>query len=131
MRRFRHHNSGRFGRNAPYISVCLSTPPCPTRRTAINDDQKDDEERPCLHCLIVGTIDSFFADYPVSEEEPDAIDTGEVVTALAKIVAEMTCSMDGAGRQKMIEQLMQEAVSYDTEFRQQDQLGTAASGARH
>jgi hypothetical protein len=31
----------------------------------------------------------------------------------------------------MIEQLMREIMNYDAEFRQQDQLGVAASGARH
>jgi hypothetical protein len=50
---------------------------------------------------------------------------------VAKVVAEMTCSMSDADRQQMIERLMREIMDYDTEFRQQDQLGTAASGARH
>jgi hypothetical protein len=102
-----------------------------TRRTAITDDPKDDDERPCLHCSVVETIDNFFADYPVSEDESHAIDSDEIVIALAKVVAEMTCSMDDAGRQQMIEQLMREIMNYDAEFRQQDQLGVAASGARH
>jgi len=43
----------------------------------------------------------------------------------------MTCSMEGADRQQLIERLMQEVMEYDAEFRQQDQLGTAASGSRH
>jgi hypothetical protein len=81
--------------------------------------------------LIVETIDGFFADYPVSEDEPDAIDTDEIVTSLAKVVAEMTCSMDDGDRQKMLEQFMRDVATYDAEFRQQDQLGTAASGLRH
>jgi hypothetical protein len=50
---------------------------------------------------------------------------------VAKVVAEMTCSMADTDRQQMIERLMREIMDYDTEFRQQDQLGTAASGARH
>jgi hypothetical protein len=50
---------------------------------------------------------------------------------VAKVVAEMTCSMADADRQHMIERLLREIMEYDTEFRQQDQLGTAASGARH
>ena len=109
----------------------LSHPICLNWRTAITDDPKDDEERPCLHCLIVDTIDNFFADYPVSEDEPSAIDSDEIVTALAKVVAEMTCSMEGAERQQLIERLMQDVMEYDAEFRQQDQLGTAVSGSRH
>ncbi len=102
-----------------------------TRRTAISEDLKDDDERPCLHCLLVETIDNFFAEYPVSEDEPHAIDSDEIVIALAKVVAEMTCSMEETGRQQMIERLMHEIMDYDAEFRQQDQLGVAASGARH
>lgn len=100
-------------------------------RAAITDDPKDDEERPCLHCLLVDTIDNFFADYPVSEDEPQAIDSDEIVTALAKVVAEMTCSMEGSERQQLIERLMHEVMDYDAEFRQQDQLGTTVSGVRH
>jgi hypothetical protein len=95
------------------------------------DDQDDDEERPCLHCLIVEVIDSFFAEYPVSAEEPDAVDTDEVITAMAKTVAELTYEQDAAGRQNMIEQLMREIMNYDTEYRQQEELGRTGSAARH
>ena len=95
------------------------------------EEQNEDEERPCLHCLMVEMIDDFFAEYPVSTEEADAIDTEEVVTAVAKTVAELTYSLDAAGRQSMIEQLMREIMSYDAEYRQQDELGAAGSGARH
>jgi hypothetical protein len=76
-------------------------------------------------------IDDFFAEYPVSTDEPDAIDTEEVITAVAKTVAELTYSQDPAGRQKMIEQLMREIMNYDAEYRQQDEMGAAGSGARH
>ncbi len=93
--------------------------------------ENEDDERPCLHCVIVETIDAFFAEYPVSEEDPDAVDTGEVVTAVAKTVAELTCGQDTAGRQNLIEQLMREVMEYDAEFRQQDAMGTPGSGARH
>jgi hypothetical protein len=54
-------------------------------------DEFDDQERPCLHCMMVELIDDFFADYPATTGEPDMIDTGEVVTAIAKTVAELTC----------------------------------------
>ena len=46
-------------------------------------------------------------------------------------MAELTYSQDGTGRQNMIEQLMREIMSYDAEYRQQDELGAAGSGARH
>ncbi len=97
----------------------------------MSDDLNEDEERPCLHCLIVEVIDNFFAEYPVSTDEPDTVDTDEVITAIAKTVAELTCSQDGAGRQNMIEQLMREVMKYDAEYRQQDELGRAGSDARH
>jgi hypothetical protein len=95
------------------------------------EERNEDEERPCLHCLIVEMIDDFFAEYPVSTDEPDAIDTEEVITAVAKTVAELTYSQDSAGRQNMIEQLMREIMNYDAEYRQQDEMGAAGSGARH
>ena len=95
------------------------------------DEQNDDDERPCLHCLIVEVVDNFFAEYPVSEETPDAIDTDEVITALAKTMAELTCGQDVAARQTMIEQFSRDVMEYDAEYRQQDALGQPGSHARH
>jgi hypothetical protein len=95
------------------------------------DEQSDHEERPCLHCLIVEVVDSFFAEYPVSTDAPDIIDTDEVITALAKTVAELTCGQDAATRQNIIDQLTRAIVEYDAEYRQQDELGQAGSHARH
>jgi len=94
-------------------------------------ENENEDERPCLHCLIVETIDNFLVDYPLAASEPESADTDEVVTALAKTVAELTSSQDAAGRQELIEQLMREVMSYDAEYREQDKLGVAASGARH
>jgi hypothetical protein len=42
--------------------------------------EQDDQERPCLHCMMVELLDDFFAEYPAASGEPDAIDTDEVVT---------------------------------------------------
>jgi hypothetical protein len=97
----------------------------------MSDDQEANEERPCLHCLIVELIDDFFAEYPAAAGEPDTIDTDEVITAVAKTVAELTFSQDRAIRQNMIEQLMREITNYDREFREQDTMGTDRSHARH
>jgi len=97
----------------------------------MSDDQNEPEERPCLHCLIVEVIDNFFAEYPVSSEEPDTVDTQEVIIAIAKTMAELTYSQDATGRQEMIEQLMREVMIYDAEYRQRDELGRAGSDARH
>ncbi len=97
----------------------------------MSEDREVDEERPCLHCLIVELIDDFFAEYPVATGEPNTIDTDEVIVAVAKTVAELTSSQVGAVRQKMIEQLMREIMSYDAEFREQEVIGIDRSNARH
>ena len=49
-------------------------------------EERDDQERPCLHCMMVELIDDFFAEYPAATGEPDTIDTDEVFTAIAKDV---------------------------------------------
>jgi hypothetical protein len=98
-----------------------------------SDDQNEDEgeDRPCLHCLMVELIDNFFAEYPVSDEEPDTLDTDEVVNAMAKTMAELTYNQNAATRQKLVEQLMREIMKFDAEYRQQEEMGTAGSDARH
>ena len=94
-------------------------------------EEQDDRERPCLHCTIVELIDDFFAEYPANTGESDTIDTSEVITAIAKTVAELTCSQDSAIRQQLIEQLMREIMNYDAEFRRDDGTGAIGSAARH
>ena len=94
-------------------------------------EERDDQERPCLHCMIVELIDDFFAEYPANTGELDTIDTSEVITAIAKTVAELTCSQDSAIRQQLIEQLMREIMNYDAEFRRDDGTGAIGSAARH
>jgi len=94
-------------------------------------DERDDQERPCLHCMMVELIDDFFAEYPAATGEPDTIDTDEVVTALAKTVAELTCGQNGTIRQQLIEQLMREIMDYDAEFRRDDGTSAMGSDARH
>jgi len=97
----------------------------------MSDDQETDGERLCLHCLMVELIDNFFAEYPVATGEPNTIDTDEVITAVAKTVAELTSGQDGAVRQNMIKQLMREIMNYDAEFREQEKMGAPGSDARH
>jgi len=98
----------------------------------MSEDQEANGERPCLHCLIIELVDDFFAQYPVSSDEPeDVIDTGEIITAVAKVMAELTSGQEGTIRQTMIEQLMREIMNYDAEFRKQDAMGTDRSHARH
>jgi hypothetical protein len=89
------------------------------------------EERPCLHCMMVELIEDFFAENPAMSGEPDTIDTDEVITALAKTVADLTCSQNGTVRQQIIETLMHEIMEYDAEFRREDASGAVTSVARH
>ena len=89
------------------------------------------EERPCLHCMMVEVIEDFFAENPAMSEEPDTIDTDEVITALAKTVADLTRSQNDTVRQQIIETLMREIMEYDAEFRREDASGAVTSVARH
>jgi hypothetical protein len=81
--------------------------------------------------MMVELIDDFFAEHPAAGGEPDAIDTDEVVTAIAKTVAELTCGQDVTIRQQLIEQLMREIMDYDAEFRRDAGTGAIGSDARH
>ncbi len=91
--------------------------------------QEDNEERPCLHCMMIELIEQFFDEYPASET--DTIDTDEVITAIAKTIAELTCSQSGTIRQQVIEKLMREIMEYDAKFREEDTVGATGSAARH
>ncbi len=88
---------------------------------------QNEQQRPCLHCMMLDLIDDFFAEYPTAPGDSDKVDTGEVIDAVAKIVAELTCRQDGAIRQQMIEQLMREIMKYDGEFRREDAAGAIGS----
>jgi hypothetical protein len=81
--------------------------------------------------MMVELIDDFFAEYPATTAEPDTIDPDEVVTAIAKTVAELTCGQDGTIRQQLIEQLMREIMDYDAEFRRDAGASAMSSDARH
>jgi hypothetical protein len=93
-------------------------------------EQQDNDSRPCLHCLMVEMIDEFFAEYPTPTGEPETIDTDEVISAIAKTVAELTSRENGAVRQQIIERLMRDIMKFDAEFRQEDET-PVSSGARH
>jgi hypothetical protein len=93
---------------------------------AMSDDTETNEERPCLHCLIGDVIDDFYAEYGSLSGEKDAIDVDEIVTALAKTVAELTFGSDAALRQRVLEDLMREISQFEAEF-----ANTPASDMRH
>jgi hypothetical protein len=94
-------------------------------------ERRDDQERPCLHCMMVELIEQFFEEYPATADGADTIDTDEVIAAIAKMVAELTCSQNGSTRQQIIEKLMREVMDYDAEFRRDAGTGAIGSDARH
>ena len=97
-------------------------------------EERNNQERPCLHCMMVELIDDFFAEYPATAGGSDKVDTGEadeVIVAVAKTVAELTSQQDGTIRQQLIEQLTREIMNYDAEFRRDDAAGSNTSHARH
>jgi hypothetical protein len=81
--------------------------------------------------MIMDLLEDFFAEYPAPQGEPDTIDTDEVIAALAKTVAELTCGQNGVNQQQIIEKLMREIMDYDAEFRREDASGTIGSAVRH
>jgi hypothetical protein len=95
--------------------------------------EREDQERPCLHCMMVELIDDFFAEYPATAAS-DKVDTGEadeVIDAIAKTVAELTSQQDGFIRQQVIEQLMRQIMDYDAEFRREEATSAVSSHAKH
>ena len=95
--------------------------------------EREDQERPCLHCMMVELIDDFFAEYPATAGS-DKVDTGEVdevIEAIAKTVAELTSQQDGVIRQHVIEQLMRQIMHYDGQFRREEETSAVGSHAKH
>ena len=58
-------------------------------------------------------------------------DTDELLTAIAKTVADLTCGQNGTIRQQIMEKLMREIMDFDAEFRREDASGASGSVARH
>ena len=77
--------------------------------------EREDQERPCLHCMMVELIDDFFAEYPATagSDKVDTEEADEVIDAIAKTIAELTSQQDGFIRQQVIEQLMRQIMHYD------------------
>jgi hypothetical protein len=96
--------------------------------------EREDRERPCLHCMIVELIDDFLAEYPATSGGSDTVDTSEgdeIIVAFAKTFAELTSRQDGVIRQQLIEQLMREIMNYDAEFRREEAAGASGPHVRH
>jgi hypothetical protein len=96
-------------------------------------EERDDQERPCLHCMMIELIDGFFAEYPATagSDKVDTSEADEVIDAIAKTVAELTSQQDGAIRQQVIEQLMRQIMDYDAEFRREEATSAVGSHAKH
>src|SRR5258708_22051244 len=77
-------------------------------RKAMSDSIESNDERPCLHCLIGDVIDDFYAEYGSLSSVKDAIDVDEIITALAKTVAQLSHGSDAALRQRVFDDLMRE-----------------------
>jgi hypothetical protein len=91
--------------------------------------EREDQERPCLHCMMVELIDDFFAEYPATagSDKVDTDEADEVIDAVAKTVAELTSQQDGVIRQQVIEHLMQQIMHYDAEFHREEATFTVGS----
>jgi hypothetical protein len=83
--------------------------------------EQEDQERPCLHCMIVELIDDFFAEYPTAGwAKVDTAEADEVIDAIAKTVAELTSQQDGVRK-----------IMHNDEFRTEEATSAAGSGAKH
>jgi hypothetical protein len=76
-------------------------------------------------------IDDFYAEYGSLSGETDAIDVDEIMTALAKTVAELTFNSDAALRAQLLEDLTRDIATFETEFREQSAAGTSGRDMRH
>jgi hypothetical protein len=83
--------------------------------------------------MMVELIDDFFAEYPATtgSHKVDTAEADEVIDAIAKTVAELTSQQDGVIRQQVIEELMQQIMHYDGEFRSEEATSAVGSHAKH
>jgi hypothetical protein len=95
--------------------------------------EREDQERPCLHCMMVELIDDFFAENPATagSDKVDTNEADEVIDAIAKTVAELTSQQDGVIRQQVIKHLMRQIMQYDAEFRREEATSAVGSHAKH
>ena len=80
------------------------------------DNPESTDERPCLHCLIADLIDEFYAEYGSPTGEKDTVDMDEIISALGKVVAEMTYGSDAAARRSVVEELTREIARFEEEY---------------
>ncbi len=90
------------------------------------DKPESNDERPCLHCLIADLIDEFYAEYGSSSGEKDVMDMDEIISALAKTIAEMTYGSDAESRRRVAQDLTREIARFEEEY-----ANSPASDVRH
>jgi hypothetical protein len=100
--------------------------PVDRKETAMADNSGPEEERPCLHCLIADLIDDFYAEYGDANGDKDTVDLDEIISALGKVIAEMTYGSDAAARQQVIEELTREIAKFEAEY-----ASSSGSDMRH
>ena len=89
------------------------------------DNPEVEDERPCLHCLMGDLIDGITASTGSPGGEADVIDVSEIMTSLAKIVAEITSGSDAVEGRRIVEELSREISKYDAEYREHAENGTS------
>jgi len=97
----------------------------------MSDNLEPNDERPCLHCLIGDLIDEFYGEYGTLSGETNAVDVNEIITALAKTVAEITYGSDAVERKRVMDDLTREIAEFEAEFLERDTAGASTSTARH
>ncbi len=97
-------------------------------------EPEDEQERPCLHCIMVELIDDFLRRISTcagGSDKADAEEADELIEANAKTRAELTSKQDGIFRQYLIERLMGEIMKFDGELRREDAASLVAAHVRH
>ena len=77
-----------------------------------------EHERRCLHCRMLQLIGDFFAEFPTTTDQLNApVDTGEVLDAIAKLVADITWCQPRAQRLDMVRHLRAAIKFYEKHSR--------------
>jgi hypothetical protein len=97
----------------------------------MSENPEVEDERPCLHCLIGDLIDEYYGEYGSPSGEADVIDIDEIMTALAKVVAEITSGSDAAEGRRIVDDLTREIAKFDTEYRESAATGASGVHVRH
>lgn len=84
-----------------------------------------------MHCLIGDLIDEYYGEYGSPSGEADVIDVDEIMTALAKVVAEITSGSDAAEGRRIVDDLTREIAKFDAEYRESATSGGSGVHVRH